>query len=651
MAQETAPIETWGLNGRSGREDSMMSQGGTLSDIHLPVRWVVLFTGSKATEDYQPAASAAESPALVREVTDMCVAFHPHTDIRLFPQEGESLLFWKARTTGDWVITRVAVAPNPQGLRTALEYCSVVLSDADFVKLRRNPFRTRDLHLHEKVRQEFLDKHMEPFDFDLANDTVVLSSPNRNSGNGTSTPSDSGPALSADRLSTPENVTALHTYAQTMEEVKGTIPTFASWWSSSGEVPAGYFDIVLRAQAPKALSLREALEAVTTTATDTKEHLPNSVSMDSVANDLMRGILGKADTIVNQLSGVATHINTLTVEEFQANLAEAATLSNQVAGDLRTLRKRMENTVTDSEGARLNNLAVRYELLFRELPKVRHPNPFTTVVVRPDASKKNTTTGNIPRPTNGAATTTTTLKSNGRQGGGINPIAIGIGVLAVGGAVTAAVLMSKPKDTPKQPTPKPAASSSAPAPTGQNGKAASDPTKDLLSKKQNAILSGAKTQAEKDAKTSALKSGNLDESQLDGITLQAIRDGYEKELSDAEFQKVFSGAKAWNYAKFKQALPTLTLDVRGSAIAGNAAGTTERNSQQKIDAAERERAAAEKRAQEAANRPTPEPTPRPQRRRPSSEEDRPKPPRRNNDEENRPKPANPPEGDARNTGL
>src|SRR5687767_7321264 len=110
-----------------------------------------------------------------------------------------------------------------------------------------------------------------------------------------------------------------------MEEIKGTIPTFASWWSSSGEVPAGYFDIVLRAQPPKALSLREALEAVTTAATDTKEHLPNTVSTDSVANDLMRGILGKADTIVNQLSGVATHINTLSVEEFQANLAEAAT--------------------------------------------------------------------------------------------------------------------------------------------------------------------------------------------------------------------------------------------------------------------------------------------------------------------------------------
>jgi hypothetical protein len=44
----------------------------------MPIRWVVLFTGTTLTADYEPTGSAGESPELVREVSNLCVAFHPH---------------------------------------------------------------------------------------------------------------------------------------------------------------------------------------------------------------------------------------------------------------------------------------------------------------------------------------------------------------------------------------------------------------------------------------------------------------------------------------------------------------------------------------------------------------------------------------------
>ena len=236
-------------NGR-GVSTMPISVAGSSSSV----RWVVLFTGRTATDDYQPSATVGEKPALVKEVTDVCVAFHPHSDIRLFPTSGEAILFYRAKSTGEWIVTRVATAPNPDGVRTALEYCSVVLTQEDFKRLLGgNPFAAAEKGgLLDRVREHFLSGAKTPVT--AAALTPVALRGGKLSGEAPPLP------FGAEGTSTPENAKIIQDYFAARNPSNGNPPTFATWWSSGGSVPSGCFDIVLRAPVARAVSLRDAAE-------------------------------------------------------------------------------------------------------------------------------------------------------------------------------------------------------------------------------------------------------------------------------------------------------------------------------------------------------------------------------------------------------
>ncbi|GAB4452081.1 MAG: hypothetical protein OHK0029_02400 [Armatimonadaceae bacterium] len=663
-----------------------MSQGSTLNDTHLPVRWVVMFTGSKATEDYQPSASAAEPSALVQEVTDLCVAFHPHTDIRLFPQDGEAILFWKARTTEDWVVTRVGIAPNPKGLRTALEYCSVVFSDEVFQRIGRNPFRTREFKLHEKARQQFLEQEAEPLDVDLADLTAVVSVPPVPAQNGTGeaplieiSENGSEGALEAEEeqaneadkpagkpsgsskvvllelhemgKATPANFRALKDYANRVEEKKQTPQTFATWWSSTGDVPDGYFDIVLRAVAPKPLNLREAIAEVKALNSYTKESLPNAPAGDAVAASLANSILSKADDLLSRLNSVAARSDMISVGEFQAELAEASGLANQISGDAENFRSRILTSIPRNESAKLDEVADRFGALGRELSKVPHPNPFsagTPTAATPAAPASSGSISKTARPLS--------EPENPQKSGGVNPIGIVVGVLAVG-AVAAAVFIPRDKGTePASGTnsPTPVASVAATPETAPTTKPspkappAAASVKEILTEKQELILNKAKGTAENEAQDEATKKGPLNSKRVDEITLAAIRAAFKEVLTADQFKKAFTGANAWRFAQLKENIPTLTLEVRAGAEAGAAAGATMYEANQKIEALERQKLAAEAAAQRAEQQ-------RERERRAAERQSTPRPsstPRPTPKKTETPKPpSKPSEGSAKSTGL
>jgi hypothetical protein len=534
-----------------------------------------MFTGSKATEDYQPASSAAESSALVQEVTDLCVAFHPHTDIRLFPQDGEAILFWKSRTAQDWVVTRVSVAPNPKGLRTALEYCSLIFTDEIFARIGRNPFRTRELRLHEKARTQFLEEKSDPVHVDLSELTAVVR-PSRANGTGAGILE---PNLPNSTASTPENFKALRDYSNYAEDQGQTPKTFATWWSSTGDVPNGYFEIVLRAVPPKPLSLREVMVEAKALVAYTKESLPNTSTTDSVASDLSRSILAKTDKLMGALDSVAARSDMDSVSEFQVRMSELSGQSAQIASDIEAFRTRVRQSLDTSESAKLDEAGDRFQNLSRILPKVPHPNPF--------AAQKAASSGNSIQAT--APRTPSIPKEGGKTGGGFNPVLIAVPVLLAAGA--GYFILNKPGGTPadiKKPTP----SATAKASNGtvkSNGNTTADPVKTLLTAKESAVLAGAKGSAKKEAKAEALKSGALADAQIDQITFEAIRAEYRKQLKESDYKKAFESNSAWNYAKFEQGMPKLTLGVRGEAIAGATEGASERKIQALQSANEEQR--------------------------------------------------------------
>lgn len=578
-----------------------MSQVSTLSEISLPVRWVVLFTGSKATEDYQPAASAAESPALIREVTEMCVDFHPHTDIRHFPQDGDAVLFWRAKSSGDWVVTRVTVAPNPQGLRTALEYCSVVFTAAEFAKIGSNPFHARDLHLHEKVRQAFLSQNLEPLEFDLTGTTVVVQ-PGLVTANGLGKPS--GP-LTNGSLSTPENYQALRDLCTRSEEEGKTPPTFATWWSSQGDPPNGAFEIILRAAPPKPLSLREVLAVVKKLNGDTKDMLPSAPADDTVAGELSRGVITKADLLLSTIDSIAARSNVDSVAVYQASMAEAAGQAGQIAGDVERFRSRIIGKAEGVSLDRLTALGAQYTALSKELSKVPHPDPFRPV--------DTTTTRTVPPPKTPRTVTidpTVTVVPQERRGP--NPMMLVGGVVVVGAIAAAAMLLKGGGNNPPvkpSPTPSKAAASSSNAGGGSKSTESSDPIKQMLVKHATTVQTAAENSAEQTARQRTKNGDKPEGSEIRTIAFRAIRDAYRKQLSTSEYEKAFDGPKAWDYDRFDKEMPKLAAEVKGAVEKGVLEGETDL----KLQKMQQENADAQKRASDAAkaaaanSKPTPEP--------------------------------------------
>ena len=526
----------------------------------LSVRWVVFFTGLGAAEDYQPAASDGETPALVKEVTDLCVALHPHSDIRLFPQDSGVLLFWRAKATKDWVITRVTTAPNPQGLRTALEYCSMVFTDADLRRLEYDPFTVISAGISERVRKQFLEGRTTPVTMASAGPGATAASAGAKQGTSTDIP-----GLGNDGLASVENFAALRAYCAQRSQPP---VTFTTWWSSAGPLPVGYFDVVLRAAPSAVLTLREAGDAVAALAADVKLTLPKVPPGDPVGAELARNILANADAAKRAVDDASTRINTEGPDPFRDRMVGASRLTAQTASDIMSLVQRLGLATDGTEAARLMEISERSETLAGDLPKVRHPNPFafraappTTVGTASTAPRATSGTTKYLVPAaavvlllgawyifsrNGSAETRPATTTGAATGTSADRVG---GVTATNPVVPA---------TPK----------------------AVNPIVAALTQAAPAVLAPAKKMAQTNARDSAADpaADALGDRGVEKITVAAIESAYKEALPADQYAAAFGPAHrpVWTYARLAQLLPTVAPAVHEAATVGVVQGQESR---------------------------------------------------------------------------
>jgi hypothetical protein len=553
------------LRGEQQRGEMAMTEGiGARSAAGATgYRWVVLFTGSGAAEDYQPAASAGEPPALIREITDLCLAFHPLAEIRLFPHETGATLFWRAKTTGDAIVTRVATAPNPEGVRTALEYCSAVLSDDDLRGFSNDPFAAAD-DLTPRIREQFLGGRTDRVPV-RAGDAI------QKTANGVA-PAASGrppavPGLSADRLATAENYAALRAFCARGDTAP---PSFATWWSSSASAP-DRFEILLRAAPTHSLTLKEASEALARLAADLKAALPDIPAGDAVSIQLARGIVTSADSAGRTVAEAASRLHTEIPEQFRDHLTEAARLATQIATDIGALRGRLEGDVPASVGASLAAIAACCLELSHDLPRVRHPNPFGR---RTAASAPAATASGAP---------------SAPSGGQSRPLAAAaaVAVLFIGWLVVShrgsAPARPESPDThgagPTTAVPQTAVVvPSAPKPVAKAKPV--DPTIALMQRTQAVVLASARKRAHDDARDAAADpaGSGVGEGEVEKITLASIKSGYRDSLPADRFTSAFGpGRPEWTYARLTRVLAILTPAVHEAAMVGAVEGKASRS--------------------------------------------------------------------------
>jgi hypothetical protein len=526
---------------------SMTEAGGQ----ELPVRWVVLFTGTTATADYEPTGSAGESPGLVREVSNLCVQFHPHSEIRLFPRDREVYLYWRARSTGDHIVTRVSTAPNPDGVRISLEYVSLVFNADTFEKIGNNPFLVRSLKLPDLIREEFLSQKRDPL-------TVIVPLTEETT-SGTIAPS----APENNALSTPENIQALEEFV-----ASGTTnppPTFATWWVSRGHVPENTFQIVLRAATPQAMTLREATDLASEMASGIKSAIPNVSGGDAVVTGLISSLLANSDSIIAEISAAADRVNSEGPDQFREHLTDASRKATQMSSDLAALEKRLSDPAA---ATRLAELAAQYTGFVPEVLKIRHPNPF--------GGRKN------PTPSQFAGSSSTTdSRSNGHSDNRSssssrntppppknNGTLVGVGAVVAALVVGLGVWKLAPKDkkaadtkpTPvvnvaKKPTPAVEAKPSPPLSPDALAQQYADDILPIASLKAKTAATVSVTDNKKEP----------DESDMRSITMKAIKDAYHDTLPPADFDKVFGDSEDWTYARYRKTLTTLLPAVRKAA--------------------------------------------------------------------------------------
>ena len=661
-AEPTTPAATTGTTGgAAGRTSS--------------VRWVVLFTGRKATEDYQPSSSEGEDPALVKEVTNVCLALHPHSEIRLFPQSGEALLYYRAQTTGETVVTRVSTAPNPDGVRTALEYCSLILTASQFgTLLGGDPFvAARATDLFSLVRTRFLSGARTP----IAAGTPSAKSAAKTAASAATlsdAPAFTVGAPGEEPLSTEENVAALESYCAAAAAAGKPIPTFATWWSSSGVVPPGIFEIVLRASAARAPTLREATDQLAEFAADLKSSLPKASADDLVANDLTRAILASVGAAQQSVTHAGAHINTETPVQFQTQLTEAALQCENLVRDITALTGRQTSGLDTINTLHLTTLALRAEELTRDLPRVRHPNPFGRRSPAPESDAENgasttsSANGSARRDTSNTGTAPIYEGSKGK-------IAIGVLVAAILGLGVWGLMSHNappPKPAPHRPVKrvkKPGVPPQNVAATPLAGSVATPashatplPAIAILIAKQILVEPVARDSAQEAASNAVkAKKGSLSEDALDAIVARAIDAGYKEFLPADQYAIAYApGSKPWTYARYKAAIPNLTSSVYEAASGGVEEGK-EALKLAAIQAGKTEEPTPEPTHKPRHDEPTPEPTHKPRHSEPTPEpthkprhvEETPAPPKKHAT----PRPGNPPAtpgvqaGSAGQTGL
>jgi hypothetical protein len=580
----------------------------------IPVRWVVLFTGTTLTADYEPTGSAGESPELVREVSHLCVQFHPHSEIRLFPRDREVYLYWRARSTGDHIVTRVSTAPNPDGMRTSLEYVSLVFDAETFARLGNNPFAVRTLKLPDMVREAFLSQQRDPLS--LVIPAGVETDPATNPA---SLPPNNG-------LSTPENLKELEEY---ITAGSATLPpTFATWWESRGHVPENTFQIVLRAATPQAMTLHEATDLAADLASGTKAAIPNISSGDAVVTGLISSLLANSDGVIAQISAAADRVNSEGPDQFREHLADASRKATQMSSDLTALEKRLDDPAA---ATKLAELAAQYKGFGPEVLKIRHPNPFggrkNTAPAQFAASapalkldNRSASNGSAESRRRSSEPTSRGTASAPRNNGAL----IGAGAAAAVVIVGLAAWQMAPKEKPTgKVASKPAAvATPAAKPTPAVAAKPSPPpiTPDaLLQQYARDILPIASLKAKSAATVNVTNNKKVPgEDDLRTITTKAIRDAYREALPPADFARTMGSGEDWTYSRYRKTLPTLLPAVRRAADSAAAVAFTE---------IQRSRAAVVRNT-EPESTPQPEPTPRPRPRTTSEEEPRPKAVRR-----------------------
>ena len=524
----------------------------------LLVRWVVLFTGTTATADYEPTGSAGETPELVREVSSLCVQFHPHSEIRLFPRDREVYLYWRARSTGDHVVTRVTTAPNPDGMRTALEYVSLLFDGESFERIGNNPFLIRTLKLADFVRDTFLSQKRDPLSLMVpagAESAAFADAPDLPDNNA---------------LSTPENIQALEEYVAS--GTTETPPTFATWWVSRGYVPENTFQIVLRASTPQAMTLREATDLASEMATRVKSAIPNVSGGDAVAAGLVSALMTNSDAIIAEISAAADRVNSESTDQFREHLADASRKATQMSSDLASLEKRLDNPAS---ATRLAELAAQYQGFVPEVLKIRHPNPFggrknrapaafagSAPAVSADTRNSN---GYSDSRQNASSTTAGKKNNSGLIGASAAAAAVIVGLAAW----KLAPSTNKPANpgsggqgsiatpAPKQPKPV-AVKPSVPVTPEALLNQYADEVVPIASAKARA----AATQSVSDNKKEP------DDTDLKLISANAITAAYKETLRPVDFAQAFSNTENWTYARYRKTLPTLlpaVLKAAGSA--------------------------------------------------------------------------------------
>jgi hypothetical protein len=340
----------------------MSGSGGPTDTASPTLRWVAFVTGYTPNDDYAPIESEGVGPDLLAEVKDVCVAFHPHNEVRLFPTRHPVYLFWCARTTGEYVVTRVSLATNTTGVRKTLDYFSVLLPPVDFARIGNDPFRTRELALHDHVRERLSAGERSRVDIRGVS-AVAETVPDASR---TAPPGLPRFLSGGEHAPTMETLRELEQYCLQASRAGGIPLTFATWWESGKRVPDGYFEIVMRVRPPhhNSLSLKGAEEGAVALAADILAVLPRN-GRDMENERFHRALGGFVSGLIAALRS-AEH---LTSEEFRRAMADSAERIHTIGGKILSVGQ----ATAVEDAARLEGLSRRCDQFAADLPRLQHP--------------------------------------------------------------------------------------------------------------------------------------------------------------------------------------------------------------------------------------------------------------------------------------
>ena len=259
------------------------------SEVRMEIRWIAIVSGDTPTADYQPTPSSGVSDALVKEVVDISLKLHPHNDSARFPKDRDVYAFFKSASTQDYVVMRVI--PVTTGSRLALRYYCLILSRSDFAALQNAPFQTRELRLHDKVREQQARGDYEPIVVTIPPAATQMQTRSLTAVDGSKF------ASGARFLPTDANIQEFEDYCDTLKTSAKVPPTFTTWWAGGLTVPAQYFDVAFQASVSKIMSLPVALENARELELQVKKCLLSLSDSDGQSGRVMAEIQRKVSAV------------------------------------------------------------------------------------------------------------------------------------------------------------------------------------------------------------------------------------------------------------------------------------------------------------------------------------------------------------------